>query len=79
MNAATAMRELIDRPLVFGDAKQIAAHEYLSQFEEAKEKFTACTKNHDRDNADSCRCIKKYSYFVRQDVIRWSRGKASDA
>lgn len=39
-------KAILTPPLIFGDARQIEAHEFLIKVEEAKERIHACARDH---------------------------------
>lgn len=64
-------RRILTPPLVFGDDRQIRAHEFLVKVEEAKEKIRACAHDDhrfsraDKWNVARCSCIVEFSDEVR--------------
>lgn len=58
MTSKEALKELNDRPLVFGDEKQIAAVRFIESVEAAKEAVSKCKRKHKA--SDVCRVCDGY-------------------
>lgn len=61
MTEAQALRDLAP-PLIFGDAKQIAAHKWLERLNESEERFKKCEEgpHSNVDAAGGCGCLENF-------------------
>jgi hypothetical protein len=63
----------MQRPLVFGDTRQIQARDVFREIADCAEAIRACVKPHGKEGAAVCRCTKKWR--DRPDIIAEAKGK----